>query len=143
MSSLRVCLRVLRAFAVFPEIPKVLSAETQWRALRRSLVYPNHAKLIIDAIFGTGLTEAPRQPFPQIVDAVTVTAIPVLSIDLPSGMDCDTGQPLGACIRATQTVTFVAEKTGFANPAARPFLGKVIVADIGCPRELIAQIAEA
>ena len=63
--------------------------------------------------------------------------VPVLSVDLPSGLDCDTGEPLrgDACVRATRTVTFVAEKTGFANPAAGQYLGDVIVGDIGCPRE--------
>jgi NAD(P)H-hydrate epimerase len=99
--------------------------------------------LIIDAIFGTGLASPPRDPFPQIVDAFTKTGRPVLAIDIPSGLDCDTGRPLrdGACIRATQTVTFVTEKTGFAAPEARPYLGQLTVAPLGCPPELIQQIA--
>ena len=66
---------------------------------------------------------------------------PVLAVDLPSGMDCDTGKPLGACVRATRTVTFVAEKTGFANPASKQYTGEITVADIGCPRELIEEVA--
>jgi hydroxyethylthiazole kinase-like uncharacterized protein yjeF len=93
--------------------------------------------LIIDAIFGTGLTEAPRPPFAQIVDRVSATHKPILAIDLPSGLDCDTGRPLGPCIRAMRTVTFVAQKVGFANPKAKEFTGNVFVADIGCPREAI------
>jgi NAD(P)H-hydrate epimerase len=95
------------------------------------------AGVIIDAIFGTGLTEPPRAPFAEIVAAIAQSGKPVVSIDLPSGLDCDTGLPLGACVRANLTVTFVAEKIGFANPAAREFTGSVHVADIGCPRELI------
>jgi NAD(P)H-hydrate epimerase len=93
--------------------------------------------LIIDAIFGTGLRETPRSPFPEIVKQLSETQSPVLSIDLPSGLDCDTGKPLGPCIRATRTVTFVAEKIGFRNPGAKEFTGEVTVADIGCPREAI------
>src|SRR6266566_55562 len=58
------------------------------------------ADLILDSIFGTGLTDAPRDPFPQIVDAIRDHGAPVLAVDLPSGLDCDTGQPLGACVRA-------------------------------------------
>jgi len=54
-------------------------------------------------------------------------------VDLPSGLDCDTGQPADPCIRADATVTFVAPKLGFANPAARSVLGRVVVADIGAP----------
>ena len=96
--------------------------------------------LVIDAIFGTGLTKPPREPFPMLVAALAESKIPVLSVDLPSGLDCNTGQPLGACIRATRTVTFVAAKSGFAQPAAKEFIGEVIIGDIGCPRELIELI---
>jgi len=96
------------------------------------------AALIVDAIFGTGLTQPPRAPFADLVAAIEQTAAPVLAIDIPSGLDCDTGRPLGsACVRAKRTVTFVAEKTGFGEPGAREYLGEVIVADIGCPRELV------
>jgi NAD(P)H-hydrate epimerase len=100
------------------------------------------AKLVVDAIFGTGLNRPPRDPFPQIVDAVKHSRIPVLAIDLPSGLDCDSGEPLGACIQATHTITFVAEKVGFTKPQARKYLGDVIIGDIGCPRELIEQVAQ-
>jgi NAD(P)H-hydrate epimerase len=70
--------------------------------------------------------------------------VPVLAVDIPSGLDCDTGESLGpACVRATRTVTFVAEKVGFANPTARQYLGQVTVGDVGCPRELIEAVARA
>jgi NAD(P)H-hydrate epimerase len=58
-------------------------------------------------------------------------------------MDCDTGRPLGACIRAARTITFVAPKIGFSQPGAADYLGQVTVGDIGCPRELIEQVASA
>jgi NAD(P)H-hydrate epimerase len=92
--------------------------------------------LVIDAIFGTGLDRPPRQPFPAIAQAINDAGIPVLAVDLPSGMDCDTGLPLGACIRATRTVTFVAPKAGFLAASSRELTGDVVVADIGCPREI-------
>jgi NAD(P)H-hydrate epimerase len=95
--------------------------------------------LIVDALYGTGLSTPPRDP--RYVDMMNGWDIPILSVDIPSGLDCDTGEPLGpACVRATRTVTFVAEKVGFANPAARQYLGDVIVGDIGCPRELIEKV---
>lgn len=99
------------------------------------------ADLLLDAIFGTGLTDAPRDPFPALVDAIAQSQIPVLAIDLPSGLDCDTGRPPGACIRAARTVTFVAEKAGFVSATARLYLGSVTVAPIGCPADLIAEVA--
>lgn len=95
--------------------------------------------LIIDAVFGTGLTEAPRPPFDTIVGLVERSKTPILSIDIPSGLECDSGRPLGPCIRATRTVTFVAQKIGFSNPESKQFTGEVIVADIGCPREAIEE----
>jgi hydroxyethylthiazole kinase-like uncharacterized protein yjeF len=101
------------------------------------LVHSLSCDLIVDAIFGTGLDQAPRDPFPALAEAVNSSSRPVLAVDIPSGLDCDTGTPPGACIIATRTVTFVAPKGGFANPAAVPYLGEVVVGDIGCPIELI------
>jgi len=96
--------------------------------------------LIVDAVFGTGLTSAPRPPFVMLAEACCLSRSPVLAIDIPSGLDCDTGLPLGPCIRATRTITFVAEKVGFANPEARGCTGEVTIGDIGCPRELIEEV---
>jgi NAD(P)H-hydrate epimerase len=112
-----------------------------WTVADPAAIAATSAALLIDAIFGTGLSDAPREPFAEIAKAVHASGIPVLAIDLPSGLDCDTGNPLGDCIRATRTITFVAEKIGFANPVARPYLGNVVVGSIGCPVELIAEIA--
>jgi NAD(P)H-hydrate epimerase len=96
--------------------------------------------LLIDAIFATGLSQAPRDPFPSTIAMIEQSRPAVLAVDLPSGLDCDTGEPLGpACIRADRTVSFVAEKAGFANPSSRQYTGLVTVGDIGCPRAAIEQ----
>jgi len=76
----------------------------------------------------------------SLIQAINKQAAPVLAVDVPSGLDCDKGEPLGSCVRAARTVTFVAEKVGFAKPRAKHFIGDVTVADIGCPIELIEQI---
>jgi NAD(P)H-hydrate epimerase len=104
-------------------------------ALRRELAA---ADWVVDALFGTGLTGAVRSPFDQAIAAINGSGARVLAVDIPSGLDCDTGSPLGACVRAEHTVTFVATKKGFANPAAREWTGLVHVADIGAPRAAIA-----
>lgn len=97
-----------------------------------------NASLIIDALFGTGLTEAPRAPFPKIAGAINQSQIPVLAVDIPSGLDCDTGLPLGpVALRAHHTVTFVAEKIGFAKLEAKQYVGQLSITDIGCPRECV------
>ena len=101
-------------------------------------------RLIIDAIYGTGLSERPRNAelLERQVGEISVICADVIAVDVPSGVDCDTGEPLGPCLSATKTVTFVAQKAGFANPKSREFTGEVIVADIGAPRELLAKVRE-
>jgi NAD(P)H-hydrate epimerase len=94
---------------------------------------------IVDALFGTGLTRALASPYAEVVAAVNHRKRPVLAIDIPSGLDCDTGEPLGPTIRATHTATFVALKKGFLNPKAEPWLGEVHVLDIGAPKKLVVE----
>lgn len=92
---------------------------------------------IVDALFGTGLARAIMSPFAEVVAAVNKSKQPVLAVDLPSGLDCDTGMPLGLTVRATHTATFVAPKIGFTAPAAAAWLGEVHVIDIGAPKKLV------
>lgn len=99
------------------------------------------ARLIVDAIFGTGLTKWPRDPFGVLADQINDSGVNVVAIDIPSGLDCDSGKPFGSCIVATETITFAAMKLGFANPESSRWSGRVTVGDIGCPRELIADAA--
>ena len=101
-----------------------------------------HAEwLLIDAITGTGLTRPLDSEFAAAVASMNRSGQDVIAIDLPSGLDCDTGEPLGdTCIRATRTISFVAEKLGFANPRSREHTGEVVVGDIGCPREVVDRV---
>jgi NAD(P)H-hydrate epimerase len=92
---------------------------------------------IVDALFGTGLTRPLSTPHSELVAQVNATGNPVLAVDIPSGLDCDTGEPLGPTIRATHTATFVAHKKGFLNPKSLEWTGEVHVIDIGAPRKLI------
>ena len=102
------------------------------------LTLANKPDLVIDALLGTGATGAPRGRIAEAIHLInTDYSGPVLAIDVPSGLDCDTGKPLGECVRAARTITFVAPKVGFSNPDSKPFTGDVVVGDIGCPRELI------
>jgi NAD(P)H-hydrate epimerase len=105
-------------------------------ALRREL---GSAEWIVDALFGTGLSGGLRTPFNQVVAAVNASGRRVLAVDIPSGLDCDTGRPLGPAVRASHTATFVALKKGFADPAAREWLGQVHVLDIGVPSSLVTE----
>jgi NAD(P)H-hydrate epimerase len=87
--------------------------------------------LLVDAIFGTGLTGELKPQAAAIINAMNKLNKPVIAVDIPSGLDCDTGEPLGASIRAIATVTFVAAKTGFLNPRSSEYTGTVYIASIG------------
>jgi NAD(P)H-hydrate epimerase len=89
--------------------------------------------LVVDGLFGIGLDRPIEGPTAQIVEGVNASGLAVLALDIPSGLDCDSGRPLGACIRATRTVTFAAMKAGFAEPASRDWTGEVTVVSIGAP----------
>jgi NAD(P)H-hydrate epimerase len=102
-------------------------------ALRREF---SAAEWLVDALFGTGLAGPVRPPFDRIIAAMNASLARVLAVDLPSGLDCDTGRPLGPSVRADHTLTFVAEKKGFAAAEAREWIGRVHVVDIGLPRTL-------
>jgi NAD(P)H-hydrate epimerase len=95
---------------------------------------------IVDALFGTGITGPVRKPFDQIIKCMNESHRHILAVDIPSGLDCDTGLPLGPTVRAEHTVTFVAEKIGFANPEAKSWIGRVHVVDIGAPRLLVEEL---
>jgi NAD(P)H-hydrate epimerase len=87
--------------------------------------------LIVDAIFGTGLTGVLRADFVRLINAINSLNKPIVAVDIPSGLDCDTGEPLGAAIKAASTVTFAAAKKGFLNPRSAQFTGQVYIASIG------------
>jgi NAD(P)H-hydrate epimerase len=95
------------------------------------------AEWVVDALFGTGLTGPVRKPFDQIIAAINESPARVLAVDIPSGLDCDTGKPLGPTVRADLTATFAALKAGFTNPEAKQWTGHVQVVDIGAPRTLV------
>ena len=97
--------------------------------------------VIVDAVGGTGIRGQLRGDLAAAVEQINAAGRPVVAIDIPTGLDCDTGQPSGPTVRAALTVTFVARKKGFDAPAAAEFTGEVRVADIGIPAELVGQIA--
>jgi NAD(P)H-hydrate epimerase len=94
---------------------------------------------LVDALFGTGLSGPVREPFDHVIAAMNASPAPVLSVDIPSGLDCDTGEPQGATARAIYTITFVGHKTGFLVEGALNWTGEVHVVDIGAPRALLEQ----
>ena len=91
----------------------------------------------VDGLLGTGTRGEIREPVRSVIQCLTKSAERILSIDLPSGLDCETGKPLGPCVNAQYTATFVARKRGFDAPGASQYTGEVHVIDIGVPRTLL------
>lgn len=98
------------------------------------------AAWIVDALLGTGARGNPRPPLDAAIDQINNSGIPVMAVDLPSGLDCDTGEPARPTVRATATCTFVAAKPGFFVSGAEQYTGKLYVLDIGAPPKLLTEV---
>lgn len=94
---------------------------------------------VIDALFGIGLTGAIRQPFMTWVEAVNASGACVLSADIPSGIETDTGRACGHAVAADVTVTFSAAKRGLVLYPGAAYAGEVVIADIGVPWEMLGR----
>ena len=93
--------------------------------------------LIVDAIFGAGLRSALAGMMETVVADVNASGIPIVSIDLPSGLSADTPRPIGDCVDASMTVTLVAPKLPLVLPPGESHAGDVVIADIGVPMDVL------
>lgn len=98
------------------------------------------AELVLDAIFGTGLNRAPEGRFAQWIEAINASGLRVIAVDVPSGLDADSGVAYSPCVRADATVTFTLPKSGLLLADGPHVAGAVTVADIGIPNEALAAI---
>lgn len=96
--------------------------------------------LVVDAMLGTGLAGAVREPFLSAIKAVNAAGTPVLAIDIPSGLDANTGEVLGDCVRAARTATFAMPKIGFTRGRGPEMAGEVTVVDLGVPAEILGRL---
>ncbi|MFN0206663.1 MAG: NAD(P)H-hydrate epimerase [Planctomycetota bacterium] len=91
----------------------------------------------VDALFGTGLDRPVSGLAAAAIEYINQSGAPVLSLDLPSGLDANTGRILGAAVRANVTITFVAKKTGFELADGPACTGRIVIAGIGVPAETL------
>ncbi|MDA8164017.1 MAG: NAD(P)H-hydrate dehydratase [Desulfobacteraceae bacterium] len=92
-----------------------------------------HSWLAVDALFGTGLKRPVEGHFAAVIELLNEVPVPVVAVDIPSGLDADNGRPLGACVRADLTVTFALPKPGLVAGRGRQLAGRLEVVDIGIP----------
>ncbi|WP_020473742.1 NAD(P)H-hydrate epimerase [Zavarzinella formosa] len=92
---------------------------------------------IVDALFGTGLTRPVAGVHAQAIETINASGKKIFAIDLPSGLNANSGESPGPTVRAGHTATFVAHKAGFQNSNAKLFTGEIHVIDIGVPKKLL------
>ncbi len=115
----------------------VATTPADWEPLVERL---RRGRWIVDALLGTGFSGTLREPYAtaiRLMNLSTGSGARMLAVDVPSGLDVDTGEPAAECIKADVTATFVAMKPGFQTSRARPFLGEIRVIGIGVPRSLL------
>lgn len=92
--------------------------------------------LVVDGLLGSGSKGPPREAAALLIKDANARRVPKLALDLPSGLDPDSGEVFDPCISAHSTLTFALPKVGFLNEAARQPLGELYLADIGLPAEV-------
>lgn len=100
------------------------------------------ANLVIDAIFGIGFRGAAKGLVAEVIKEVNLASCPVLSVDVPSGLEANTGFVHNVCIRADRTVTFTCPKVGLVIYPGAGFVGELKVADLGIPEALIERASD-
>ena len=106
-------------------------------ALKRIHALIANCDLCVDAIFGTGLHSEVREPIARIIDVINDQSTPILAVDLPSGLNADTGHPLGTCIKADTTITIGLPKRGLLVQPGTELAGNLEIIDIGFPQQAI------
>ncbi|MBD3296793.1 MAG: NAD(P)H-hydrate epimerase [Candidatus Omnitrophica bacterium] len=131
---------VMKPGAAKNNLTKVKDAGLDVRGLERfNDDAPENAAVVIDALFGTGFKGSVRQPYLDICFRINALRADVYSLDVPSGLDSTTGDASEGCVRADVTITFGLTKTGFFRMDGPAHCGRITVADIGFPSELLDQ----
>jgi NAD(P)H-hydrate epimerase len=99
-----------------------------------------HADAILDALVGYGLQGPPRKPIASLIRAANSAPAPVIALDIPSGLDGDSGQAFDPTIRAATTLTLALPKGGLMQPAAREWTGDLYLADISVPVQVYQRL---
>jgi ADP-dependent NAD(P)H-hydrate dehydratase / NAD(P)H-hydrate epimerase len=121
------------------ELGAILSAE---EFLASSAAHSASYDLVIDALFGIGLRSAPRSTAAALLQFANALPAAKFALDVPSGLDADSGALLGACaFKADATLSFIADKRGLHTAAARSFTGEVHIDTLGLPQQILAEPA--
>jgi NAD(P)H-hydrate epimerase len=109
--------------------------------LPRDAAAVEDADLLIDGLVGYSVSGPPRDAVADLIRAANASRVPILAVDLPSGLDPDTGEPLGVTIRAALTVTLALPKRGLVATRSHALVGELLLADIGIPPQAFGRLA--
>ena len=123
-------LKILRKLNVPIRRMGTLASWSEWLRKRHTI------RLMIDALLGTGISGWVRQPHQTIIEWLNRQSVPIVAVDLPSGLSADTGFPCGVAVKATATVTCGLPKVGLIQGRGPYFSGRVTLADISLPKAL-------
>lgn len=118
-------------------------AAEDWLALGGGLEAPNErlrGDVIVDALLGTGLDRPVRDDYARLIEHINACQQPVLAVDIPSGLSADTGMPLGRCIHAALTVSFIGRKRGLYTGQAGRYCGKLVFDSLDIPEHIVQPV---
>lgn len=117
-----------KIFEMTQESPELLSQRVKGKGL------------LVDAIFGTGLKDEVKGPYASAIEVMNASGLPIVAVDIPSGLDADRGRPLGKAVRAEMTVTLGFPKLGEVIHPGLPYVGELVVADIGIHPKAVEEV---
>jgi NAD(P)H-hydrate epimerase len=97
---------------------------------------------VVDGLLGTGLSRPVEGAMRMAIELMNESGRSILALDVPSGLDVDTGRPLGVAVRARATATFGAMKLGFGEASAAEYLGEVFLIELGTPEAVMKRITD-
>jgi NAD(P)H-hydrate epimerase len=131
-----------------PKTPDANTVAQQYQSLGGQIIETADMKrlntkpdLIIDALLGVGLTGAPRGVYAELIKYANQQESPIVALDVPSGLDADTGQAFSPCIQAANTITFIAQKLGLVIGDGLKQAGRVDLETLGLTPEVYQQVA--
>jgi NAD(P)H-hydrate epimerase len=127
--------RIQQHLPNYPKLKEINSSRPDWvNIAKKDLI---DSTLIVDGLFGTGLSRNLEGRALDVVRLINQSRLPVVSIDVPSGIHCDTGAVLGEAVRATHTITMGYPKVGMLFYPGKACVGNLVVADLGFPDEVL------
>lgn len=130
----------LRNLHAFVKMRGKITEVTESSQLHRIQEKLNRSGLVVDALLGTGLNAPVRGLIANLIDLINMSGLPVVAVDIPSGLDADRGEPLGNAVQAELTVTFGCPKRGQIGDPGAAYIGRLAVVDIGIAAEAIEKV---